>query len=137
MTRIRIGPSLLGRGQALRRSGSVLYEGWRNIGASSRDCHWGAPEKGGAPEKAQGRPAAAERPCWPGVAGQRLLPGGGEAYATPSLRPRKRSCPLRLTSISKAFLSLDLACCTICSSSCGELTAAPSTSRTMSPERRL
>src|SRR3546814_4805844 len=131
MTRIRVDPSLFGRGQALRRSWFVLYEGWRNIGASSRDCRWDAPEK------AQGRPAAAERPCWPGVAGQRLLPGGGEAYATPSLRPRKRSCPLRLTSISKAFLSLDLACCTICSSSCGELTAAPSTSRTMSPERRL
>src|SRR3546814_3761010 len=85
--------------------------------------HWDAPEK------AQGRPAAAERPCWPGVAGQRLLPGGGEAYATPSLRPRKRSCPLRPTSISTAFLSLDLACCAIRSRSCGEAPAAPSTSR--------
>src|SRR3546814_11231561 len=120
MTRIRIGPSLLGRGQTLGRSGSVLYEGWRNIGASSRDCHWGAPEKGGAPEKAQGRPAAAERPCWPGVAGQRLLPGGGEAYATPSLSPRKRSCPLRRTSISTAFLSLALDCRPIRSTPCGD-----------------
>src|SRR3546814_9058133 len=82
----------------------------------------GALRRWYAPEKAQGRPAAAERPCWPGVTGQRLLPVGGEAYATPSLRPRKRSCPLRLTSISKAFLSLDLACCTICSSRSGEHT---------------
>src|SRR5690606_6737105 len=55
-------------------------------------------------------------PAGPASRGRGFPRGDGKAYATPSLRPRKRSCPLRLTSTSTAFLSLDWACCTIRSS---------------------